>query len=140
MTANALLLHFSKQHLDDLLVLERGEGPYVFDTDGRRYIDALSSLFCSQLGYSYGEEMSAAAAGQMSALAFNTNWGTATPVAIELAERLAGLAPEGLAHAFFTSGGSEAVEAAWKIVREHFSPLASRSGRRRSRARSRTTA
>ena len=123
MTANALLLHFSKQHLDDLLVLERGEGPYVFDTEGRRYIDALSSLFCSQLGYSYGEEMSAAAAGQMSALAFNTNWGTATPVAIELAERLAGLAPEGLAHAFFTSGGSEAVEAAWKIAREHFLAL-----------------
>ena len=120
MTADALLLHFSRQRLDDLLVLERGEGPYVFDTEGRRYIDALSSLFCSQIGYSYGEEMSAAAAGQMSALAFNTNWGTATPVAIELAERLAGLAPGGLAHAFFTSGGSEAVEAAWKIVREHF--------------------
>ncbi len=120
MTANALLLHFSKQHLDDLLVLERGEGPYVFDTEGRRYIDALSSLFCSQLGYSYGEEMSAAAASQMSALAFNTNWGTATPVAIELAERLTGLSPDGIDHAFFTSGGSEAVEAAWKIVREHF--------------------
>ena len=50
-----LLLHFSKSELDDLLVLERGEGPYVFDTRGNRYIDALSSLFCSQIGYSHGE-------------------------------------------------------------------------------------
>ena len=46
-----LLLHFSKSEIDDLLVLERGEGPYVFDTDGRRYIDALSSLFgCAGCG------------------------------------------------------------------------------------------
>ncbi|HEU4974140.1 MAG TPA: aspartate aminotransferase family protein [Baekduia sp.] len=115
-----LLLHFSKQELDDLLVLERGEGPYVFDTQGRRYLDALSSLFCSQLGYSYGEEMAAAAAGQLTTLSFNTNWGTASPPAIELAARLAGVAPEGLDRVFFTSGGSESVEAAWKIVREHF--------------------
>ena len=76
-----LLLHFSKQELDDLLVLERGEGPYVFDTHGRRYIDALSSLFCAQIGYSYGEEMVAAAASQLTTLAFNTNWGTAHPPA-----------------------------------------------------------
>jgi adenosylmethionine-8-amino-7-oxononanoate aminotransferase len=115
-----LLLHFSKQELDDLLVLERGEGPYVFDTRGRRYIDALSSLFCAQIGYSHGEEMAAAAAAQLTTLAFNTNWATAHPPAIELAERVAGLAPEGMTRVFFTSGGSEAVEAAWKLVREHY--------------------
>jgi adenosylmethionine-8-amino-7-oxononanoate aminotransferase len=115
-----LLLHFSKQGLDDLLVLERGEGPYVFDTSGRRYIDALSSLFCAQIGYSHGEEMAAAAAAQLTTLAFNTNWGTAHPPSIELAQRLAEAAPEGLTRVFFTSGGSEAVEAAWKLVREHF--------------------
>ena len=115
-----LLLHFSKQGLDDLLVLERGEGPYVFDTHGNRYIDALSSLFCAQIGYSHGEEMAAAAAKQMSTLAFNTNWGTAHPPAIELAAKLAEVAPGDLNHVFFTSGGSEAVEAAWKLVREHF--------------------
>ncbi|MBW1596115.1 aminotransferase class III-fold pyridoxal phosphate-dependent enzyme [Streptomyces sp. JJ38] len=113
------MLHFSPQRLDDLLVLERGEGPYVFDTRGRRYIDALSSLFCSQLGYSYGQEMAEAATKQLTTLAFNTNWGTAHPAAIELAERLTGLAPEGLTRAFFTSGGSESVEAAWKLVREY---------------------
>ena len=84
-----LLLHFSKQSVDDLLVLERGEGPYVFDTKGKRYIDALSSLFCAQLGYSYGEEMAAAAAAQLTTLAFNTNWGTAHPASIELAAKLA---------------------------------------------------
>src|SRR4051794_23652863 len=115
-----LLLHFSKQGLDDLLVLERGEGPYVFDTKGNKYVDALSSLFCSQIGYSYGEEMAAAAASQLTTLAFNTNWGTAHPASIELAQKLASVAPPGMERVFFTSGGSESVEAAWKLAREHF--------------------
>jgi adenosylmethionine-8-amino-7-oxononanoate aminotransferase len=120
-----LLLHFTRHggayaEGAELLVLERGEGPYVFDTQGRRYIDALSSLFCAQLGYSYGEEMAQVAAQQLTTLAFNTNWATAHPAAIELAERLAGVMPGDLNRAFFTSGGSESVEAAWKIVREHF--------------------
>src|ERR1700739_3477742 len=89
-----LLLHFTKHgsaYADgkELLVLERGEGPYVFDTLGRRHIDALSSLFCAQIGYSYGEEMVSAIAAQLGKLAFNTNWGTAHPASIELAERLA---------------------------------------------------
>jgi adenosylmethionine-8-amino-7-oxononanoate aminotransferase len=115
-----LLLHFSKQSIDDLLVLERGEGPYVFDTKGKRHIDALSSLFCAQIGYSHGEEMAAAAAAQLTTLAFNTNWGTAHPASIELAAKLASVAPPGMERVFFTSGGSEAVEAAWKLTREHF--------------------
>ena len=118
-----LLLHFSKQDVDDLLVLDRGEGPYVFDTKGKRYIDALSSLFCSQIGYSYGEEMAAAAAEQLTTLAFNTNWATAHPAAIELAERLAEVSPDGMERVLFTSGGSESVEAAWKLTREHFLAL-----------------
>jgi adenosylmethionine-8-amino-7-oxononanoate aminotransferase len=117
-----LLLHFARNgaYADrDLLVLERGEGPYVFDTRGRRYIDALSSLFCAQLGYSYGDEMAEVAARQLRTLPFNTNWATAHPPAIELATELAERAPEGLNAAFFTSGGSESVEAAWKLAR-HF--------------------
>ena len=116
----SLILHFSKQEVDDLLVLERGEGPYVFDTRGRRYIDALSSLFCAQLGYSYGAEMADAASGQLRTLAFNTNWGTAHPPAIELAERISALAPADDYRVFFTGGGSESVESAWKLAREHF--------------------
>ena len=65
--------------------LDRGEGTFVFDTEGRRYLDALSCLFCAQIGYSYGEEMGDAGAEQLTRLAFNTNWGTAHPAAIELA-------------------------------------------------------
>lgn len=115
-----LMMHFSKQQPEDLLVLERGEGVYVYDTRGRRYTDALSSLFCAQLGYSYGAEMAAAAAQQLQTLPFNTNWATAHPAAIELAERMSDRAPGQDFRVFFTSGGSESVEAAWKLTREHF--------------------
>jgi adenosylmethionine-8-amino-7-oxononanoate aminotransferase len=114
-----LLQHFATPVIDDLLVLERGEGPYVFDTRGKRYIDALSSLFCAQIGYSYGEEMATAAGRQLTTLAFNTNWASAHPPAIELAEKLASLAPGDLNRVLFTSGGSESVEAAWKLCREY---------------------
>ncbi|WP_036725706.1 aspartate aminotransferase family protein [Patulibacter minatonensis] len=127
-----LLLHFTKQAgaygtsaerdggTDDLLVLERGEGPYVFDTTGKRHIDALSSLYCSQIGYSYGEEFTAAIGQQLAALPFNTNWSTAHPASIRLAEALAERAPGDLDHVFFVNGGSEAVESMWKMAREYF--------------------
>lgn len=115
-----LLQHFAKPQLDDLLVIERAEGPYVFDTRGERYIDALSSLFCAQLGYSYGAEMAEVAARQLTTLPFNTNWATAHPAALELAARVSSLAPGPGFRVFFTGGGSESVEAAWKFVREHF--------------------
>ncbi len=120
----ALLLHFTRNGAfvpggNDLLVLDRGEGPYVFDTEGRRYIDGLSSLFCCQLGYSHGAEFARVASEQLERLPFNTNWATATPVAIELAAKLSDLAPMEDARVFFTSGGSEAVEAAWKVIRQY---------------------
>jgi adenosylmethionine-8-amino-7-oxononanoate aminotransferase len=119
-----LLLHFSRNGAfatdrGELLVLDRGEGPYVFDTHGNRYIDALSSLFCAQIGYSYGAAMAEAASAQLERLAFNTNWSTAHPAAIELAAKLASLAPPGIEKVFLTSGGSEAVESAWKLVRQY---------------------
>ena len=117
-------MHFSRNGAfgpggAELLVLERGEGAYVFDTNGNRYVDALSSLYCAQIGYSFGEEMGAVAAQQLQQLAFNTLWGTAHPPALELAERLAGLAPDPINKVFFTSGGSESVEAAWKLARQY---------------------
>jgi adenosylmethionine-8-amino-7-oxononanoate aminotransferase len=120
-----LLMHFTRNGAfgpggNQLLVLERGEGAYVFDTDGKRYLDGLSSLFCCQLGYSFGEEMASVVGEQMSTLSFNTNWGTAHPPAIRLAAALAERAPGDINRVFFTSGGSEAVETAWKIVRQHF--------------------
>jgi adenosylmethionine-8-amino-7-oxononanoate aminotransferase len=120
-----LLMHFTRNGAfgpggNRLLVLERGEGPYVFDTDGKRYLDGLSSLFCCQIGYSFGEEMASVVGEQLSTLSFNTNWGTAHPPAIRLAAALAERAPGDINRVFFTSGGSESVETAWKIVRQHF--------------------
>jgi adenosylmethionine-8-amino-7-oxononanoate aminotransferase len=117
-----LLMHFTRNGAfgpgrQPVLVLERGEGPYVFDTHGNRYFDALSALFCSQLGYSYGEELAAAAAAQMAKLPFSTVWSMSHPAAVELSERLAELAPPGLGHVFFTGGGAESVESAWKLAR-----------------------
>src|SRR3954447_24117053 len=107
-----LLLHFTRHgaigaHGEHLLVLERGEGAYVFDTEGNRYLDGLSSLFCCQIGYSHGEAMAAAASRQLSTLAFNTNWATAHPPAIELAAALAARAPGDLNRVFSTRGGGE---------------------------------
>jgi adenosylmethionine-8-amino-7-oxononanoate aminotransferase len=131
-----LLMHFTRHGVfgpgrQPLIVLERGEGPYVFDTHGNRYFDALSALFCSQLGYSYGEELAAAAASQMARLPFATTWSMAHPAAIELSGRLAQLAPPGLGHVFFTSGGAESVESAWKLVRLYHNVT---GGERRTKA------
>jgi adenosylmethionine-8-amino-7-oxononanoate aminotransferase len=122
--ADHLLFHFARNgdlHRGDseLLVFERGDGVFVVDSRGRRHFDGLSSLFCAQLGYAFGDEMARAAYDQLVRLPFTTNWGVAHPAAIELSTRLADLAPGALNHVFFTSGGSESVEAAWKLVRQY---------------------
>ncbi len=119
-----LLLHFARNGGArdggvELLVLERGEGVFVVDSLGRRHLDGLSNLFCAQLGYAFGAEMAEVASRQLIELPFATNWGVAHPAAVELADRLAEIAPGSLNHAFFTSGGSESVEAAWKLVRQY---------------------
>src|SRR5579875_96293 len=116
-----MLLHFTDMpaFAADPLVLARGEGPYVFDTEGKRYIDGLSGLYCTQIGHSFGEEIGRAALQQMRELPFTSNWTVAHPRAIELAARIAALAPPGLDRVFFTSGGSESVEAAWKLARQY---------------------
>jgi adenosylmethionine-8-amino-7-oxononanoate aminotransferase len=100
-------------------IIARGDGCYVEDVHGRRYLDALAGLFAVQIGYSHGEEMGAAALEQMRELPFYTNWSYAHPRAIELAQELASLAPGDLNRVFFVSGGSEAVESAWKLAREY---------------------
>ncbi|HVO54031.1 MAG TPA: aspartate aminotransferase family protein [Solirubrobacterales bacterium] len=100
-------------------ILERGEGCYVFDDAGDRYIDGLSGLYCVALGHSHGDELGQAALAQMGALPYASNFSSAHPRSIELATRLAGLAPEGLEHVFFASGGSEAVETAWKLALQY---------------------
>ena len=99
----------------DVPILTRGEGCYVFDEHGKRYIDGLAALFCVNVGHGR-TELGEAAARQVEELAFYTNWTYAHPRAIELAERVAKLAPGDLNRVFFTSGGSEAVESALKLV------------------------
>jgi adenosylmethionine-8-amino-7-oxononanoate aminotransferase len=120
-----LWLHFTEMggYSDpaDLQVIVRGDGCYLEDSHGRRYLDALAGLFCVNIGYGYGEEMGDAAAAQMRELPFAINWTFAHPRAIELAGELASLTPGDLNRAFFVSGGSEAVEAAWKLARQYHS-------------------
>lgn len=113
-----LMLHFSDMSVDssEIKVIDRGEGYHVFDSEGNRYIDGLSGLYCASLGHSHGEEIGAVAAEQMAKLPFTSNWTVAHPSSIEAAARIADLAPEGLERVFFSSGGSEAVESAYKIA------------------------
>ena len=118
-----LWLHFTQMggyaDPEQLQVIVRGDGCYLEDSNGKRYLDALAGLFCVNIGYGYGAEMGEAAAAQMRELPFAINWTFAHPRSIELAAELAGLAPGELNRAFFVSGGSEATEAAWKLAREY---------------------
>jgi adenosylmethionine-8-amino-7-oxononanoate aminotransferase len=117
-------------------VIVRGEGCYLEDANGKRYLDALAGLFAVQIGYSYGDEVGEAAAAQMRELPFYTNWSYAHPRAIELAAEVARLAPGDLNRVFFVSGGSEAIESAWKLARQFHQAR----GERRWKAISRRTA
>ena len=117
-----LWMHFTRlASYDDheVPVIVRGEGPYVWDANGKRYLDGLSGLFVVQAGHGR-HELANAAAKQASELAYFPLWSYAHPAAIELAERLASLAPGDLNRVFFTTGGSEAVESAWKLARQFF--------------------
>jgi adenosylmethionine-8-amino-7-oxononanoate aminotransferase len=131
-----LWLHFTRMHGYEPPVIVRGEGCYLWDDDGKRYLDALAGLFSVNIGYSHGEEIGQAALEQMRELPFYTNWSYAHPRAIELAQELSTLAPPNINRTFFVSGGSEAVESAWKLARQYH--LA--RGERRWKAVSRRTA
>ncbi|HET7138427.1 MAG TPA: aspartate aminotransferase family protein [Gaiellaceae bacterium] len=116
-----LWLHFTRMGTygsTDVPIIVRGDGCYLEDANGKRYLDGLAGLFAVQIGYSYGEEIGQAALAQMKELPFYTNWSYAHPRAIELAHEVAQLAPGDLNRVFFVSGGSEAVEAAWKLARQ----------------------
>jgi adenosylmethionine-8-amino-7-oxononanoate aminotransferase len=99
-------------------IITRGEGAYVYDEHGKRYLDGLSGLFCVSSGHGR-TELGEAAAAQVGELDFYTNWSYAHPRAIELAARIASLTPGDLNRVFFTSGGSEAVESAIKLARNY---------------------
>ena len=104
----------------DVPIIVRGDGCYLEDANGKRYLDALAGLFSVNIGYGYGDEVGEAAAAQMRELPFYTNWGYAHPRAIELASEVASLTPGELNRLFFVSGGSEAVESAWKLARQYY--------------------
>jgi adenosylmethionine-8-amino-7-oxononanoate aminotransferase len=134
-----LWLHFTRMagYRDaEVPIIVRGDGCYLEDANGKRYLDALAGLFAVQIGYSHGEEMGQAALAQMQELPFYTNWSYAHPRAIELAHEVASLAPGDLNRVFFVSGGSEAVESAWKLARQYHAAR----GERRWKAVSRQVA
>jgi adenosylmethionine-8-amino-7-oxononanoate aminotransferase len=114
-------MHFTRHGAYDdgeVPIIVRGEGPYVWDEHGKRYLDGLSALFCVNAGHGR-IELGEAAARQVEELDFFTVWSYAHPRSIELAARLAALAPGDLNRVFFTSGGSEAVESAIKLARAY---------------------
>jgi adenosylmethionine-8-amino-7-oxononanoate aminotransferase len=106
----------------DLPVISHGEGCYVYDTNGKKYLDGLAGLFTSQVGHNRSE-IGEAMAKQAGQLAFFPVWSHAHELAIKLAARLASLAPGDLNRVFFTSSGSEAVESAWKLVRQYYAEI-----------------
>jgi adenosylmethionine-8-amino-7-oxononanoate aminotransferase len=117
-----LWLHFTRMSAyseTDVPVIVRGSGAYVFDQHGKRYLDGLSGLFVTQVGHGR-TEIAEAGARQAAELAYFPLWSYAHPKAIELAARLAELAPGPLNRVFFTTSGSEAVESAWKLAKQYF--------------------
>ena len=101
-------------------MIVRGEGAYIWDDQGKRYLDGLAGLFVVQVGHGRERARARRRPSRRSELAFFPLWSYAHPKAIELAERLADLAPGDLNRVFFTTGGGEAVESAWKVAKQYF--------------------
>ncbi|MBV8930701.1 MAG: aspartate aminotransferase family protein, partial [Mycobacteriaceae bacterium] len=118
-----LWMHFTRHSTYEsgghVPVIVRGEGAYVWDDQGRRYLDGLAGLFTVQVGHGR-QELADAAAMQARELAFFPLWSYAHPRAIELAERLVQYTPGDLNRVFFTTGGGEAVETAWKLAKQYW--------------------
>jgi len=117
-----LWLHFTRHSSyanADIPMIVRGEGQYVYDQHGKRYLDGLAGLFVSQIGHGR-TDVAEAGARQASELAYFPLWSYAHPRTVELAERLASYAPNDLNRVFFTTSGSEAVESAWKLAKQYF--------------------
>ena len=98
------------------LTITRGEGIYVWDEDGKRYLEGLAGLWCTSLGFSE-QRLVEAAKAQMEKLPYMHIFAhRSTEPVIELNEKLISMAPEGLAHVFLTNSGSEAIDTAIKFV------------------------
>jgi adenosylmethionine-8-amino-7-oxononanoate aminotransferase len=118
-----LWMHFTRHSAYEdgghVPVIVRGEGAYIWDDQGKRYFDGLAGLFTVQVGHGR-VELAEAAAAQARELAFFPLWSYAHPRAIELAERLTAEAPRDLNRVFFTTGGGEAVETAFKLAKQYW--------------------
>ncbi|MBS2939351.1 aspartate aminotransferase family protein [Nocardioides sp. J2M5] len=118
-----LWLHFTRHSTyekgGEMPLIVRGEGHKIWDSHGREYIDGLAGLFVVQVGHGR-EELAEAAARQAKELAFFPLWSFAHPRAVELADRIAAMAPGDLNRVFFTTGGGEAVESAWKLAKQYY--------------------
>ncbi len=113
--------HFTKGkawQADDMIVMDRGEGCYVWDEDGNKYLDGLAGLFCTNLGHGRAD-LAAVASKQMERMAFYPNWGTTHEPVSKAASLIAEAAPGDLNDTFFVSSGSEAVESALKFARNY---------------------
>ncbi|MEU1971602.1 aspartate aminotransferase family protein [Microbacterium sp. NPDC019599] len=118
-----LWMHFARQSVmtegDGIPIIVRGEGHQIWDAAGRRYIDGLSGLFVVNAGHGR-RRLAEAAARQAEELAFFPIWSYGHPSAIELAERLASYAPGDLNRVFYSTGGGEAVETAFKLAKQYW--------------------
>ena len=120
-----LWLHFTRHstfEAGEMPIISRGEGAYVFDQYGKRYIDGLAGLFTCQVGHGR-KELGEAAARQAEVLEFFPLWSYGNPQAVLLAEKLASYAPGDLNRVFFTNGGGEAVESTWKLAKQYFTMM-----------------
>jgi adenosylmethionine-8-amino-7-oxononanoate aminotransferase len=120
-----LWMHFSPMgafQTHEIPVITHGEGCYVYDANGKKFIDGLAGLFVTQVGHGR-KTIAEAAAKQAEKLAYFPVWNYAHQPAIELAARIAELAPGDLNRVFFTGGGSESVESAWKLLRQYFAEI-----------------
>jgi len=104
---------------EELLIVARGDGPYLYDLQGRRYLDGVSSLWCNVHGHRR-PELDRALGAQLENLAHSTLLGLAHPPAIVLARRLAEIAPRGLTRVFYSDDGSTAVEVALKMAYQYW--------------------
>ncbi len=123
MARDHLWMHFSRQSVmtegPGVPIIVKGEGHRIWDSTGKEYIDGLAGLFVVNAGHGR-RRLAEAAARQAEQLAFFPIWSYAHPAAIELADRIADLAPGDLNHVFFSAGGGEAVETAFKLAKHYW--------------------
>jgi adenosylmethionine-8-amino-7-oxononanoate aminotransferase len=104
---------------EEPVVIERAEGCELIDSEGRRYIDGVSSLWCNVHGHRH-PRIDAAVREQLDRVAHSTMLGLTHPAAVELAERLVGIAPPGLTRVFYSDSGSTATEIALKMAFQYW--------------------